>query len=122
MIQNQEESILILNLKLILYSFETMSGMKINYHKSEVFVIEEEEQIHVEIAERLNCMLGQFSLTYLGIPIHTGKLRKCDLQVVNVKIGKRVEPWQGKLLSSGGRLILVNSYLSSIPTYLMGFD
>jgi hypothetical protein len=54
----------------------------------------------VEIAERLNCKLGQFPLTYLGIPIHTRKLRKCDLQVVNVKMAKRVDPWQGKLLSS----------------------
>jgi hypothetical protein len=95
--------------------------MKINYHKNEVFVIGEEEQIQVEIAERLNCKLGQFPLTYLGIPIQIRKLRKCDLQVLNVKMGKRVEPWQGKLLSSGGRLILVKSCLSSIPTYLMGF-
>jgi hypothetical protein len=28
----------ILNLKLILYCFEWMSGLKINFHKSEVFV------------------------------------------------------------------------------------
>jgi hypothetical protein len=32
-----------------------------------------------------------------------------------------VEPWQGNLLSSGGRLISVNSCLSNIPTYLMCF-
>lgn len=37
MIQNTEKDIL--NLKFILYCFERMSGMKINYHKSEVFVI-----------------------------------------------------------------------------------
>jgi hypothetical protein len=119
MIQNQDESIL--NLKLILYSFGSMSGMKINYHKSEVFVIGEGEQVQMEIVEKLNCKLGRFRLTYLGIPIHSRKLRKCDLHVVNVKMGKRLEPWQGKLMSSGGRLILVNSCLSSIPTYLMVF-
>jgi hypothetical protein len=119
MIQNQKGSIL--NLKLILYSFKSMSVMKINYHKSEVFVIGEGEQVQMEIAEKLNCKLGRLTLTYLGISIHTRKLRKCDLLVVNVKMGKRVEPWYGKLMSFGGRLILVNSCLSSIPTYLMSF-
>jgi hypothetical protein len=68
MIQNQEESIV--NLNFILYSFESMSGMKINYHKSEVFVIGEKVQVQKEIAEKLNCNVQRFPLTYLGIPIH----------------------------------------------------
>ena len=33
---------------------------------------------------------------------------------------KKLQPWKGKHLSSGGRFILTNSSLSSIPTYLMG--
>jgi hypothetical protein len=60
-------------------------------------------------------------MTYLGIPIHFKKLRKQDLQIVNHKMIKRTDPWQGRLMSSGGRLILVNSCLSSIPMYIMGF-
>jgi hypothetical protein len=68
-----------------------------------------------------NCKLGHFPLTYLGIIVHTRKLRKVDLRVVNVKMGKRVVPWQGKLLSYGGWLILMNSCFSSIPAYMMGF-
>jgi hypothetical protein len=31
------------------------------------------------------------------------------------------DPWEGKMLSSGGKLILMNSCLSSIPTYIMRF-
>jgi hypothetical protein len=38
---------------------------------------------------------------------------------VNDKMSKRTDPWQGKVLSS--KLILVNSCLTSIPTYIMGF-
>jgi hypothetical protein len=34
---------------------------------------------------------------------------------------KRLDPWKGKHLSSGGRLILTNSCLSSLPMYCMGF-
>jgi hypothetical protein len=119
MIQNEEVSIV--NLKLILYYFESMSGMKINYHKSEVFVMGEDKPRREEIAAKFNCKLGSFPLTYLGIPIHTRKLRKTDLQMVNHKMAKRAEPWQGKLMTSGGRLILVNACLSNTPTYIMGF-
>jgi hypothetical protein len=42
MIQNNDESIL--NLKLLVYCFENMSGMKINYHKSEVPVFGGDDQ------------------------------------------------------------------------------
>jgi hypothetical protein len=43
------------------------------------------------------------------------------LQVINEKMEKRTDPWQGRLMSSGGRLIFTNSCLGSIPTYMMGF-
>jgi hypothetical protein len=93
LIQNEETSIV--NLKLILYCFESMSGMKINYHNSEVYVIGEDKGRREEIAAKFNYKLGSFPLMYLGIPVHTRKLRKTDLQMVNHKMGKRTEPWQG---------------------------
>jgi hypothetical protein len=34
---------------------------------------------------------------------------------------KRLDPWKGKMLTSGGRQLLTNSCLSSIPLYCMGF-
>lgn len=37
------------------------------------------------------------------------------------KLENRLDTWKSSLLSSGGRLILVNSCLSNIPTYSMGF-
>jgi hypothetical protein len=37
MVQNSRESVL--NLKFILYCFKSMSGMKINYHTIEVYVL-----------------------------------------------------------------------------------
>jgi hypothetical protein len=74
LIQNEEASIV--NLKLIMYCFESMSGMKINYHKSEVYVIWEDKVRREEIVAKFNCKLGSVPLTYLGIPVHTRKLRK----------------------------------------------
>jgi hypothetical protein len=37
------------------------------------------------------------------------------------KIAKRIPPWKGKHASSRGRLILINSCLTSLLTFVIGF-
>jgi hypothetical protein len=74
MIQDSEESIL--NLKLLLYCFENMSGMKINYYKSEVYVIGRDSQRMMEVADKLNCKLVVFPMIYLGVSQFWKGLRK----------------------------------------------
>ena len=44
-----------------------------------------------------------------------------DFQLVVDNTAVRVEPWQGKLLASAGRLVLVNDCLTNIPLFVMGF-
>lgn len=41
--------------KFLLYCYEEMSGLKINYQKSEVFVLGVEEGEQAQIARWLNC-------------------------------------------------------------------
>lgn len=48
-------------------------------------------------------------------------LRIADFEPVVEKVAVRVEPWEGRLLVSGGRLVLVNDCLTNIPMYMMGF-
>jgi hypothetical protein len=43
------------NLKFLLYCFEWMSGLKINYHKSEVVLIGVDDDRKTKIANMLNC-------------------------------------------------------------------
>jgi hypothetical protein len=57
------------NLKLILYCFEWLTGLKINYHKSEVFVFEVSQKEKENMANMLNYVLGEFPMKYLGVPI-----------------------------------------------------
>ena len=56
MIDGSDQSIL--NLKLILYYFEWLSGLKINFHKSEVFVFGADRSEKERMANMLNCKLG----------------------------------------------------------------
>lgn len=49
----------IANTKFLLYCFEIMSGLKINYHKSEVFVMGVEEEERKRVANKLNFQEGK---------------------------------------------------------------
>lgn len=64
----------IINMKFLLYCFEWMSGLKINYHKSEVFVFVVPEEEQARIANMLNCKNGSLPMTYLGLPISDRKV------------------------------------------------
>jgi hypothetical protein len=68
-------------LKWILSYFELMSGMRINYHKSELVAINPSDMEAVrEFADIFGCPVGDFPIKYLGIPLHYQKLRREDLQ------------------------------------------
>ena len=61
----------IINLKFLLLCFETMSGLKINFDKSEVVVLGYSPEEQQRIANNLNCKLSSFLVTYLGCPSGT---------------------------------------------------
>jgi hypothetical protein len=111
----------ILHLKFLLYCFENMSCMKINYHKSEVYVVRCEIYEQERVAHMLNYKLGQLPIVYLEMPI--GESRLCnDLLILLVgKILKRMDPWQGKLMSLTTRLTLSNACLANIVMFQLGF-
>jgi hypothetical protein len=62
------------NMKFLLYCFEWLSWLKINYHKSEVVVFGVETETKTKIARRLNCQIGGLPMKYLGFPISDKRL------------------------------------------------
>ena len=82
------------NLKFILYCFEAMSGLKINYDKSEIFSIGVELAEQSRIASIFGCKVGQFPLTYLGLPVSDCKLSKAQLSYVGEKVCRRLSMWK----------------------------
>jgi hypothetical protein len=55
MVESDDTSII--NMKFILYCFEWLSGLKINYHKSEAFCFGMEDNDRERISNMLNCQL-----------------------------------------------------------------
>jgi hypothetical protein len=45
------------NLKLLLYTFESMSGLKINFEKSEVLLVQDDEEELLFYANLFNCQI-----------------------------------------------------------------
>jgi hypothetical protein len=108
------------NLKLLRLYFDNMSGLKINFSKSEVVVTGVSEEELLWVAEGLNYKLRSLPMKYLGLPVSDKSLSVADWHFLTEKVGHRVEPWQGIFLASAGRLELTNSCLSSLPMFAMG--
>jgi hypothetical protein len=119
LIENDEESIL--TIKLILYCFEAMSGLKINYQKSEVFGVGVEQVDPVIVAMMLNCEIGFFPMKYLGLLISGDKIMVKDLDFVLEKLVKKLANGCSIQASSGGKAILIDSCLDNLATYAMSF-
>jgi hypothetical protein len=108
-------------LRLVLSAFEKLSGLKINFHKSELFCFGEAKNRTMEYIRFFGCREGVFPFRYLGIPMSPRKLSNGDWRMVEERFQKKLSSWKGKMLSSGGRLVLINSVLSSLPLYMLSF-
>jgi hypothetical protein len=76
------------NLKLILSMFEQLSGLKINFHKSEIFCFGEAQQDTSHYAEIFGCEQGQFPIRYLGISMHYWRLTNVEWKHVEEHLEK----------------------------------
>ncbi|KAM7480591.1 hypothetical protein LguiA_028804 [Lonicera macranthoides] len=72
-----------------------------------------------EWATRLGCEIKNWPLKYLGLPLrgNPNSLEFCNLVLEKVK--KKLDGWKGGCLSKGGRLILIEFVLASLPTYFL---
>jgi hypothetical protein len=101
--------------------FEKLSGLKINFHKSELFYFGEAKERAMDFVQMFGCKEGSLPFRYLGIPMNVHKIRNKDWRQVEESFQKKLSSWKGKLLSVGGRLVLINSVLSSLPMFMMSF-
>jgi hypothetical protein len=65
--------------------------------------------------------MGQYPFKYLGIPMNHRKLNNKDWKANEERFQKKLCSWKGKLSSYRGRLVLINSVLSSLAMYMLLF-
>jgi len=107
------------NLQQILQHFGEATGLKTNIQKTELYKINCEGLDLDNVLAQFGGHTCCFPCKYLGLPLQIGRTRRADEQLLIDKIGARLPGWKGHLLNKSGRQQLVQSVLSSIPTYYM---
>jgi hypothetical protein len=107
------------NMKLLLYMYELMTGLKINFLKSEILTINDEENWANTYADLFNCQIGTFPIKYLGVPVSPSRLHVTDWLPLVDKNAKKLDVWQGGSLSIAGSTTLIKSSLNNAPIYHM---
>ena len=95
-----------------------MIGLKVNTLKNEMVPIGEVPNVHV-LAEILGCRIGSLPMTYLGMPLGASHKSPTIWNLILEKIECKLVGWKKMYLSKGGRLTLLESTLSSLPTYYL---
>nr|AAO38020.1 hypothetical protein [Oryza sativa Japonica Group]AAT81747.1 hypothetical protein [Oryza sativa Japonica Group]ABF97422.1 retrotransposon protein, putative, LINE subclass [Oryza sativa Japonica Group] len=103
----------------ILISFARAYGLHTNIKKTEIFPIACEGVDVQDITQVLLGSIKTFPCPYLGLTLHTCKLRKVDFIPLIDKFGARLPGWKGKFFTSENRETLVKSVLTVLPIYHM---
>lgn len=109
----------LVSLKLVLRMFTAVSGLEINYHKTSWIPINQEDHNLPLITAILGCQRTSFPISYLGLPLSIQRPNNAAFLPLLEKLESRMEGWKSRLISRGGRLVLMNSVLSSIPIFFM---
>ena len=78
------------NMKLVLCLFEQLTGLKINFHKSELFCFGRANDEQEAYRQLFGCELGTLPFTYLGIPIHHRKLTNREWKCIEDRFEKKL--------------------------------
>jgi hypothetical protein len=86
----QADARLLFFLKALLNSFETASGLRVNYNKSQILPINVGHDRLQHLANTFGCQVGSLPFTYLGLPMGTTKPCIEDLTPIMDRVERRL--------------------------------
>lgn len=107
------------NSKYILRCFELFSGLSINFGKSCLVGFGVDEEFLSLMAAACKCKIGFFPFNYLGIPLGADPKNISSWNGIVDRVERKLSGWNSRSLSWAGRVVLINSVLSSLPIYFM---
>jgi mannosylglycoprotein endo-beta-mannosidase len=105
-------------LKYAMHKITLSSGLVVNFHKSCLVPINISSERSSSLAQVFGCNAGSFPFTYFGLPMGLTKPQVKDYANLIFRT-ERMMSATSQFLSLAGRLQLVNSIISSLPTYYM---
>ena len=110
------------NVLAILNMYEEASRQKVNRSKAFLFFsksIPSEGKHGIKVALAVPKIM-QYE-RYLVLPSFVGGEKKSNLSYIKERVWRKLQGWEGKLLSQARREVLLNSVIQAIPTYTMGY-
>ena len=115
---NSEECSKVLEL---LSLYEEVSGQKTNREMKALFFSKAVTEANRQI---IKSILGVHEIhhyeKYLGLPSLTGMGKKASFNYLKERVWRKLQGWEGKLLSQAGREVLIKAAIQAIPMYSMG--
>jgi hypothetical protein len=108
-------------LKAILRGFEMASGLRVNFGKSCLVGINVSNDFICMASNFLNCRIGHTPFKYLGLPVGANPRLSSTWKPVVDAIKRRLNSWGNKFISLGGRIVLINAVLNSIPVFFLSY-
>jgi hypothetical protein len=102
----------------LLICFELVSGLKVNLAKSILVPMGDVSNVGA-LVEVLGCGVATLPIPYLGLPLGSRFKDKVSWNGVVEKSICTLASWKRMYLSKGGRIALIKSTLSNLPTYLL---
>ncbi|XP_059301858.1 uncharacterized protein LOC132053773 [Lycium ferocissimum] len=104
----------------VLREYEQTSGQLINKSKSSYYMYSKVGNDLMQLVGSFTGFnKGSFPFTYLGCPITHSRKKKVYYSELFKKVKGKLHSWKGKMLSFGGKAVLIQSVLQSMPIYLL---
>lgn len=106
-------------MRAVLLLFEALSGLKVNFFKSQLVGANVPSSWLAEAALVLNCNVSSLPFVYIGLLIGGNAKRLAFWEPVLNRIKSRLSVWNCKHLSLGSHLVLLKFVLSSLLVYVL---
>ena len=104
----------------VLELYQRASGQLVNTSKSGFLLHPSISVVRQGVIERVTKFSRRgFPIRYLGLPLYTGRCKGSYFADLSQRMVDKVLSWKTRLLSSGGKIILIKHVLSSIPIHLL---
>lgn len=99
----QDDAENVRKMKLLLYIFEQIFRLKINFQNSEVIMVMHDDEREQMYDVMFNCQLGSWPIKYMGVLVYGIRLHVEDRAPIKENMYKRLDYWEAGTLTLSGR-------------------
>ncbi|XP_062020783.1 uncharacterized protein LOC133737191 [Rosa rugosa] len=108
------------HIKEVLKDYELASGQQINFSKSNIVFSKRVPEVDKQaMAGYLGVSIEAKHEKYLGLPTYMGRNKTAPFSYIKERLSKKLAGWQGKVLSSSGKDLLIRVVAQALPSYAM---